>query len=419
MLNCKKIRHLAAHAVFSLGFCLMSTACLPHGMPEYFSRAGDLPTGALAGLAREISAKRIHSAPIAIVFIPTLSVSPALEHSSAAREVLGHQYLFALIPVSSLYLQHGAQVLLEETTLDVLAGRGFNVYLAPESKHEAVIRLIRPKRAVRLEFEELSLNAFDAFFFRINSVKGKVVLSEFILEQDFNIALRETREEMSESKISRYGFAPYLQDFLRRNTALTVEKMLGFGPNSRIGKQKTIDREGEKQFSTSSAFLILKPPVWESSAVDGIKHHVADSYGFPGQPPFSEKQLSRLLQRGMFSAADDLGFVPLQSVFVEGAQEEISGSWSLFLRVLSAGEVPREASDGDVQPGIRLKAALSLREHIEQGEVELRSCICETEGSAPPVLDGWGAAALEELGRAIIQTALGEKKLKDVRCRCS
>jgi hypothetical protein len=383
-------------------------------MPEYFAKSPYSSSSSKKIRNLLNNSTRIQQ-PTAVLFLERGS-TPA-----RAREILGHQYLFAIIPVSSLYFQRGAEVFLDELAAEVLSSLGFDVFLAAEQRKSEVLEMLQPKLAISVQFEDLSLSAFDALFFRISSLTARLMLRVYDQSASRDLNHEQIELEISKQEYSRYAFAPFLSDFLRRE----VHEALGDPLRGKASRLKQGRSLAVKQRELKAATLMISPLDWSDSSLEGLGQLVANSYGFPGQPPFSAGQLSRLLQRGMFAAASELGFLTLQSLEpVKGSSLFIPGLWNLRALVLGAEQVPIEDDDSGAQ-AFRLKIAVKLQEKGEVQDTLLQSCLCEAEQIIEDnKVDGAVAAALEELGRMVTKCVLSGTKpdeagQSDSKLRCS
>jgi hypothetical protein len=365
------IIHLVKRSCFSelilavAALCCMS-ACLPYGLPEYISgMKSSLNTGRNNKTAKD-------RFPLAKTGAGTRrAVLVAGEEESArTQDSFGHQFLLGVIPFTSLYLEHGVDSLLHETAVDALETSGYLPYLVKEEDLYSAVQLLSPQLILRPTVSSLSLNAYDALFFRILSVSGGLSLYCYQLENNGLLSNNLcVRDEISKREIKAYAHGPALASVLEQGMTEAFQKALacishtpsaaradgtestsdfrpsrptqctstaspGSTENPRISG--TLDplatKECEKcrldqvprmisphlnSIAESSrnppppdqpvSFVFVALPELRNTLPAGFGQMLALSYGFKGLAPFNERSVRRIIQRGMERLLADAG----------------------------------------------------------------------------------------------------------------
>lgn len=357
------------------------------------------------GLPEVVGSSSIPGKSSALYPVPQSSYSARLGRSNAfvllgthsyddkfAGLSLGHQFLLGFIPFTRVFLEHGPERFLTEVFIQVLLDEGHRVLEVPASQMRGVPPQVPLSAALTLSVEELRVNAYDAVFFRIADVAGRVLI-RYLSPSNFT-PLRQEEFALDATEYRRQAQAPVLSSMLQRNFRTAAQSLLQRGPSHRISRVLT---EPAVDSVAASEMLWLFTPVFEKPPAPAIGEYLSASYGFASVPALPPPAILRLVQRGMggelfrvntafvsvLDAGDDLSPDRALRVFVKRLEVEDSKRIVLETRFREEadGVVQREGNcaitlselggvDGAAVITLEQAAALSLRAflHLPDGE---------------------------------------------------
>lgn len=142
---------------------LIHSSCIPAYLPEYNKIKSD------SSLLGENLQRLIKKQTVVIVQNP----------EQEEEKSLGHQYLFGIIPFTSIYLKESADILVTKVLEDLLTSFGYNTIISNSSDLETVIKNQEVKFFIQGKIKNLSVSGFDVLFFRYLSVAGNVDFKAF------------------------------------------------------------------------------------------------------------------------------------------------------------------------------------------------------------------------------------------------
>ena len=367
--------------------------CVPYGLPEIISE----PHG-VAGKARLTRGERRHRRPQVLLITPShRSIVPRKE-DTPVRETIGHQYLLGMIPFTRLFLQHTKESLVIETALKLVGELGADPLVVARDHATKVAHHVQPRAIVAPSLSDLSIVAYDAFFFRLIRVSGTVNLRFLKIESDRGslILEREVAMPIAMSQFRRRGHAAVLAYLTESELYAALQ-----GPLERYLRSKKRSRRQAQDLGKSislSPMIELRPVRVHTSIPQTSLQEIANSYGFGNAVTLSPLQVSRLLQRGFAAEAEHLGH-PLVSAHSQSAKVGLHGTriWQLetALKDLSFGE---HRDSGEKM--LRLTVELSIIEPLRDiGSYPLTSLTCTGTATRPTGVDGAWVVAVERLGR--------------------
>ena len=300
---------------------------------------------------------------------------------------LGHQFLFGLFPITYLYLQHDSGSLLSELLADTLQESGFTPLLVASPAE--VSAAFNPDLIVRPRFTALSVNAYDAFFFRVISIRGDLELELGGETVRREVALREYRS---------HAHAPLLSSLLERATREALREMVSQLP--RRHSNHSADGVGTK------TPLLLEEPTFTQPPSPAVGVDLAGSYGFDFTPPFTFASVRRIVQRGVVQGSRVQG-VPQAALRGEWAPSR-AGSWWRLATAISELDLHAESDERSA-----VKLGLDFKLETRAGQLLARARCSRSELVASAV-DGALVVTVERaaaaLSSAFLQGGSGEGK---------
>lgn len=312
--------------ILSLFLALSMSSCFAMGIPEHFAPLTQqrVPSGgrggriASAGFSfsrhRDLAAKS-QGNPRVLLLQPNLHDSPNTTLKPKEVEYFGHQYVFGIIPLTRLFFAHGTNSYVMENAIEELETRGWNVFLANARDMKRAAALVRPEWIIMPMLPTFSLNVYDLLLLRNIDIRGSLRLDFFMPNRAHNGTLSFSSSTsitaMQHNTFRNKGQAPILSHLAKE----AIKKTMGEGldgyharyfyhsPRSQIyGQGETSDNSilNEAKASKDEIFLI-SPPEINPALPSKIKSSLSSSYGFTHLPPFSEQEISRLVQRGLHS----------------------------------------------------------------------------------------------------------------------
>ena len=367
------------------------------GLPEYFA-GGSLGLerqigsfgageGRRNGLSRGLSGAYDDFSPLVMV----VADYPFLAEGdrSFRPPSLGYQFLFGLFPISYLYLQHDRRSLMAELMADTLQESGFTPLLVESSS--GLEAAFRPDLVLRPRFEALSVNAYDAFFFRIISIQGSVLVEGGGKTVQRELALREYRS---------HAHAPLLSSLLERAAREVLRSIVAELP--RRHSPRAVDAHDLK------TPLLLEEPTFVQPPSPAVGIELAGSYGFDFTPPFTFASVRRIIQRGVAEGGRVHG-VPLASLRGEWFPSREGSWWRLQTEIVELDLNGAEPATGN--DAVRLEVHFRL---LSRTGPVLASARCSRSEPVARSVDGALVVTVERaaaaLATAFLQGAEGEGK---------
>lgn len=349
------------------------SGCFSMGLPEYFA-------GGSLGLERQIGARGSaeqgrssfvrgllgayddYSPVVMVVADP-----PFLSGEGAAftPPSLGHQFLFGLFPITYLYLQHDSRSLLAELLVDTLQERGFTPLIVRDATD--VVGAFTPDLLLHPRFSALSVNAYDAFFFRVISIQGEIEIEAGGETFRRPLALREYRS---------HAHAPLLSSLLEQATRDALRALVKELP----------DRHSSRGAAAPLARtpLLLEEPSFAEPPSPAIGIDLAGSYGFDFTPPFTFASVRRIVQRGVAQGGSTAG-VPNAGLRGEWSPKSArAGEW-WRLRTSISELVLRSEEPASDAPAVKLAVEFRL---LSRGGHLLSAAHCVRNEPVAGAVDG-------------------------------
>ena len=139
-------------------------------------------------------------------------------------QTLGHQYLFAVIPFTSLALKRGESSLGSELLAQELNTQGYSVaFTDPESLGVAAL-IFRPNYVLSMSITNATATAYDALVFRILNVSGDLTLSQY---RSSNMSKTPvTKRHFDETQYKKFGTVRSIERLFGLESEKTVAEML-------------------------------------------------------------------------------------------------------------------------------------------------------------------------------------------------
>jgi hypothetical protein len=127
--------------------------------------------------------------------------------------VLGHQFALGIVPVTRIVPEKSTAAFAEEMLLDHLLRAGYRVAIVPRGSEEKAAALLCPEAIITASLPQLSVNAYDALFFRIVSITGEIEIRE--LDRSAG-DLHQWLFPFESTSYRRFAFLPLLSYELER-----------------------------------------------------------------------------------------------------------------------------------------------------------------------------------------------------------
>ncbi|OVE80111.1 hypothetical protein BVY02_01335, partial [bacterium J17] len=398
----KRIRLLTSATRIGI-LLLVLGGCFPVGLPEHFSDLGqvgsvvknELPqsaSGKLVGVKRPgITALKL---PAVIIVPDEFNYLPA----GKSREYIGKQFVLIAFPLTRLYFEHSLDNLLLETSLDVFIQKGYQPFVVRKKDAASLLARLPPLNALELETNDLGINVYDAFFFRVVSLSGTLSGNVFGLSDSANLRLLNKFElEMGESKIKRYGHGPFLAYFIRRKIERAIEEGLEKAPLVR--RRRLFPTNPKLETVTAIA-----PPKLTTALPARMGELMSSSYGFKTSQALGPSAISRVMQRGAAQSFADLNlphFVLAEEAglgfFRRGANKKV---WSLEFKV---DEV--QIHEGD-DSSLEMAATLTMKAVKRRSSKGIFQARCVIREPLEMELDGYWVVTLEKASQKLVSAFL-------------
>ena len=401
-----KFRYLAALGVMLAG-------CFRMGMPEH---PAELQAGT-AAIAPLLSARP--AGRPALVIAADSADAQILPASGKRPAGLGTQFVFGVLPVTRLFLQHSTESFAAEITLAALARRGFSPAMAAKDQALPAASLLRPEVIIEPEIADLSVNAYDALAIRRLSVGGEFKLHVYRQSAHGELEKLGTMSEPLEgSAFRRSGSAPQLAYLLEQTALKALDKMLQAMPPAAFRCRPPVSG------ATAGHELLIEPPDLASIDLRPFGVLAAESYGFTEGGPYRPGEILRFLQRGLTAGAHaaEISSIVLLSPLPAAPHffDHRESVWLLRSRIMELAVVP--AASGTDRKSVRLAAEAETRSDPsrEPGE-KLLSAVCTATAELDSTVDGAIVAAAEQASAALIEAFLLRQPVKhpgmEAECR--
>jgi len=240
------------------------------------------------------------------------------EEDSNDPDSLGNQFLLGIFPLTWLYLQHSAEAMLLENILSLLQENGAETYITNADNFSAVSSSINPQLTLRAKTADLSVNAYDAVFFRILRINGELQLAASQNPNQRPEDFLLTTLSISTTKYSTGGHAPTLSLLLENSLRAAAKKAIT--PLLNVKLSSPNNASATRQL-TANPILFIEPPKFASTEfstaptkqIASIGMQLAQSYGFSSSDNFSPGAILRVIQRGLAAAGSSAELITVTS----------------------------------------------------------------------------------------------------------
>jgi hypothetical protein len=361
------------------------------GLPEYFSgletQSSHIP---------EIIKPSSRNTPIALI-VPATDDQYRLSPTASSGQRLGSQYFLGVFPLTGLYLQHDLDSLLIEKTISQLQALGYRSYIVNRRHLSAVSASLSPAISIAPTLD-ISLNAYDAFFFRILSAQGNLKIDYLA---PTGRVMHTENLAINKRQYRRTGFAPALSRVLENSLVESLGETL-----SRERSHYLPRARANAQFDTptdSPSPLLLLPVSLDQKLATKINNLIGSSYGFKHSPAISSGATRRLIQRGLEYSASSSELPVAAEIPPLASQPEKVLPRNVHLWYLSSTvEQLSTGPSGQHPENIQMSMLLTLHEQAPpntQRIISLKRC----QVSFPVVrgVDGYWAVTLERASAEI------------------
>lgn len=377
--------------LFLAPLLLLGTGCFPYGLPEAPSqvRSG----GASPGLTGRFSPPR----PPDVLLVSRCAEELSPEAFRANRaERLGHQFIIGIIPLTSLYLQHGSRCALEEAALEFFARQGLSAVTIGAQDLPNWQSAVHPRTALSLELLDFSVNAYDLLLIR------RLVISGVLRGRQLDLngsTIAELSAPLNHAEFALHGQAARLSGNIHRAfqgalSALSARLL----PGSRLRQSVATSAAGSRKI------LALALPNVPQDLV--FARVLAQSYGVPDYAPFSPSAAARIIQRAIHA-----GLPGLSVGSVYGDAFAPRNGWMLQTNVTSLAAATDPMAANSV-PGLQAVFEFSLR----QGSLPLKRARCSIWESLETKFDGAWVIALERASQTAVERFMGEADPRSTSC---
>ncbi len=382
---------------------LTLSACVPMGLPEYFSPFYQPKQGHLANIISQTA----HNNPVALIVFNGDKSYTSINSATTVKH-LGSQYLLGIFPFTSLYLQHTLDSLLIEKTINNLKVLGYQSHVTHKKNVKYIASLLQPNLVISPTFKT-SINAYDLIFFRLLSLKGWLKVN--FLDANGNTMHSETLP-IHKHNYKRTGFAPLLAQLLESSLDKALEEILKqtkspYFPKTRLKKSiisaRKINQSKSVRQNNSPNLLAILPTIISNKEAKLLTEKVHLSYGFNNTPMLSMGATSRLFQRGLEEAAKKHKITAVSShpplgTKINAAIPNIDNFWYLTSETTKVSILNRKNKND------YLKAEMTLtlyqrNSHNKDRLISLKRC-----HSLTPVergVDGYWAVTIEKASLAM------------------
>ncbi len=356
------------------------------GLPEYVAGARSNSDSSSGIRFRSATASR---RPRALILSDAVG---DLSYADDSR--LGFQFLLGVFPFTRLYYQRGADSLLQELLIDQLKEAGFDVYLCPKINAAQASAQLAPRLVLDSRFQQVSINAYDAFFFRIVSIQANALLRSFSFSVDGEVEPSVAVPfEVSTTRYKSSAHAPELAGIFETETNEVLRRSLKGILDKRFSRRVA-------QFTPPSehktTVLIAYPEVstWVGTT---LGREVVASYGFPALPAYANPALSRILQRGIAQglAREEIPYVIAAQA--TPSNRPLKGVW----------EIQTSLIDVKIEDRLTLRAKVLLRDNRVSPPLRIEKKVCELRDQEYPAVDGYLVEALEQSIQQLVTESLG------------
>lgn len=363
----------------------LSSGCLRVGLPEPVADpGGQLPANPRLRALVEHAAE----SSVSVLLLGGCDERGALDSSS-----LGHQYLFGVIPLTSLFLEHHPEQLLFETLTAELLQRGYTVYRASCGERGPLIRAVHPDWILEADLPALRINGFDLFFLRLMALDGDIRLRSWTCRDcctDRGAPAREQRVHLDASEYVRYAHAPQLAALLQERMQRSVHTAL---PEVLRTEHRRLSAAcGDSGSEQEAQVLVVDTPQFATPLPATLGSLVAQSYGFESVTAYSAGMLASLVRRSMAKSLQNRLTV-VERIQTGSGRAASPGLWGLETQIEVLGIENGEAA---------LTLLFRLRSGIED-EIVAR---CSTREREVTAADGSWVVTIEQAAGRLVGSFL-------------
>ena len=407
---------------------LLTLSCFRMGMPERFSTAtegasapsmsvGSSIVNNSSALERLLNRRAL--AGTAVVVLPNGFAAAYGIGATAQPKILGHQWVFGVIPLTRLFFQHNAESVMLESLRDVLQEERFRCLLVAEADLPSVVPLVRPDLIISPRLKEVSVSAYDVFFFRVVSLGAELTLDLMEWEATGKSApLRRFNKMLSSDAVKRYAHA----DMLASEFTELLQDGIYEGVRQLIVWQSEVPRRSPSRAKPPLQILPGKEPLLTVLRPEFAKppppllgELLASSYGIARVPSFSMETILRLVQRGTEAGLAASGAkVVSSSSRMPGGVMRFQGrgvQWELYAAIETIAPDPEDR--GWDAEALRLRIRYRLQERSVSGVSLLSDAVCEVVQPLTYGVDGPWVFAVEEAAVLLAGEVLSGRALAE------
>lgn len=366
------------HSLLLALLCCGLSGCFSYGLPE-------VPAQFAAGRTQ------LNSAQVPDILLVS-NCAAALDSGEFARRKktrLGHQFILGIIPMTSLFLQHGAECLAEDAALQYFAEQGLTTAVVSADGLPAWSARVHPESMLQIALKDFSANAYDLIVVR------RLVVSGTLNGVQYDRAggrAAEIRVPVSASEFAIQGQASQVAQNMRKAVHDAMAVLAARLPPRSIRAVHTRTRAEDQARDRAAMVLVIAPPVLQPTGSLGAL--LAQSYGVPGMAAYSPGAVGRVFQRGLQSG---LPAASAGSIFGEAFSP--ADGWRLDSSVerLAAVTDPYPPADADRE---RWGAFADVTFILRQGSAPIRRAKCEAFAPVESRLDGAWVIAVERAAQA-------------------
>ena len=299
----KTLSYLYFYASLVLICC---TGCIRIAVPEYYPNLAILGSGlkndSLSSLQHSFSqdgyVQRAQKKQVILIDKASLLSTPVV--AADLNATLGHQYVFGLLPLSSLFLPNGIAQSLPEIIATIFINRGYTVYFASAANLPSLIERMPQAFVVETELLNPRLNAFDLLIVRKISITGDAILKVSSGLSPQNIFVKE----IDFSQYRKFAHVPTLAAEFYGQIGEVFSELIGEWENGlryvHLGKKQP-SVQTEKGGKEERIFFVSLPKLLNYTEPFIVKLGMltAQSFGYLNQPAYEFSAIQRMLQQGV------------------------------------------------------------------------------------------------------------------------
>lgn len=314
------------------------------------------------------------------------------EEAGGRPPTLGHQYLFGVFPLTSLFLEHRPAALLSEAISSQLLARGWEVSRGSCKEAARLILALHPDAVLEADLRDLRVNAYDLLLARRMVVSGRLVVRMSGRQGCGESATphaespaepsAEVSRIFSAGEFVRFAHPPQLAAILQKQleselsvaTSEAIATLPAAAPTPCTGPSS-----GDRQVVSVETPLVSRAALGDTGTI------TAQSYGYQSAMPFTDGMVASIVRRGM--AAKLAREFPVTET-LNPSRDADDEAWHV------TGRIESIAFRGET---LRLTAVLQLRFH----GVASVTARCSTEAVQDRSADGSWVVTLEHAAGTI------------------